>query len=167
MAGPRAGATTHADAVWPRQLLLSRAFASQASCYVILASGMRAPDDVPEEFRELGGINQLGDSYYIDPRGEVVAGPAQGETILTARGSLEEVLIAKAATDGGGHYSRPDIFQLHINRQPLNRVSDQVASDVSSSAAHSNGVSGSAGDDGNKSPTAAHAGMKEWSHDDQ
>jgi len=32
------------------------------------------------------------------------------------------VLAAKAAADVGGHYSRPDIFQLHVNRKPLERV---------------------------------------------
>ncbi|MFQ5896676.1 MAG: carbon-nitrogen hydrolase family protein [Candidatus Methylomirabilia bacterium] len=108
--------------LWPRQLLLSRTFASQAACYVVLAAGVRLPDDTPERYRELATFYHTGDSYIIDPRGEIMAGPAQGETILTARGSLEAVLAAKAGCDVGGHYSRPDIFQLHVSGRPLERV---------------------------------------------
>lgn len=113
--------------VWPRQLLLSRAFASQAGCYVILAGGLRTPEDVSEEFRALSAYNHTGDSCIIDPCGEVIAGPAEGEAILTARGSLEQVLMAKAAADGAGHYARPDVFQLTINRAPLEPLVERGA----------------------------------------
>jgi predicted amidohydrolase len=98
--------------LWSRQLLLSRAFASQAGCYVILAAGVRREQDTPERYRSLVGHHETGDSCIIDPRGEVVAGPAQGETILTAEGSLENVRAAKAACDIAGHYSRPDVLRL-------------------------------------------------------
>jgi len=108
--------------LWPRQLLLSRAFASQASCYVIGVGGMRSHDDTPERYRPLSTIEYSGDSTIIDPRGEIIAGPAQGETILIAEGSREAVLAAKAACDIGGHYSRPDLFQLAINRNPQTRL---------------------------------------------
>ena len=109
-------------ALWTRQLLLSRAFASQAGCYVVAAAGMRLREDVPERYRDLFRTNHTGDSYIIDPRGEVIAGPAKGEMILTARCSLEAVYAAKASSDVGGHYSRPDIFQLHVNMQPREGV---------------------------------------------
>ncbi len=109
------------DPMWSRQLLLSRAFASQAAAYVILAGGMLDAGDVPPEYRELAS-RYRGDSYIIDPRGEVIAGPAKGEEILIAEGSLENVLAAKSAFDVGGHYSRPDIFSLRVNRKPYQRV---------------------------------------------
>jgi predicted amidohydrolase len=108
--------------LWPRQLLLSRAFASQAGCYVILVGGMRRVEDTPERYRELSHFYHSGDSYIIDPRGEIVAGPAADETILTARGSLEAVLQAKAVCDIGGHYSRPDVLQLLVNRDSPERA---------------------------------------------
>jgi predicted amidohydrolase len=115
--------------IWPRQLLLSRAFASQAGCYVIAAGGLSSLDHVPERYHDLDLRNYTGDSYIVDPRGEVIAGPATGETILTTQGSTEEVLAAKAACDVGGHYSRPDILQLFVNGRPLERVIESDRSD--------------------------------------
>ena len=107
--------------VWSRQLLLSRAFASQAAAYVILAAGLIIPEDLPEPYRGWAYPNS-GDSCIIDPRGEVIAGPVEGETILITEGSMEHVRAAKAACDIAGHYSRPDIFQLRVNRSPRRRV---------------------------------------------
>jgi nitrilase len=111
------------EQAYTKQLLLSRAFASQAGAYVISVGGLLAPDSMPERYRELGRSYELtGDSVIIDPRGEIIAGPAQGETILFARCSHEAVLAAKSANDAGGHYSRPDIFQLRVNDGVLPRV---------------------------------------------
>ena len=110
--------------VWSRQLLLSRAFASHAGAYVILAAGLIDVDALPEPYRERGYAN-TGDSCIIDPRGEVIAGPAEGETILVADGSSEDVLAAKTASDPAGHYSRPDIFRLEVDRSPRNALVDR------------------------------------------
>ena len=115
--------------IWPRQLLQSRAFASQAGCYVIASGGLSSLDHVPECYHDLDLRDYPGDSYIIDPRGEVIAGPAKGETILTAQGSIEEVLAAKAACDVGGHYSRPDVLQLLVHGRPLERVIESARSD--------------------------------------
>jgi len=128
-----------------RQLLLSRAYAAQAGSYVIAAAGVRMNADTPERYKDLSTFEHTGDSFIIDPRGEIIAGPAQGETILIAEGSLEVVLAAKAAADLGGHYSRPDIFQLSIDRRPRRRITlqDSVAIE-SHSTAESSAAVGSA-----------------------
>lgn len=100
---------------WARQLLLSRAFASQAAAYVVCAAGLRLLSHIPERWKALGAWEHRGQSAIIDPRGEVVAGPLEGEGILYAEGSLDVVRAAKAACDIAGHYARPDVFRLIVD----------------------------------------------------
>ncbi len=111
-------------------LLLSRAFAVQGSCYVIAVCNLLSPEDVPEPYRDLvrerSNGNGEGSSYIIAPGGEVIASaPAEKETILMASVSLEAVIQSRAVIDVGGHYSRPDILQLQVNRDPLDPVVDR------------------------------------------
>lgn len=107
------------DPVWSRQILLSRAFASQAGAYVIAPAGLRLTEHVPERFRALSAFEHTGQSAIIDPRGEIIAGPADGETILLAKADLEEVRKAKSACDPAGHYSRPDLFEVRLEGETL------------------------------------------------
>jgi nitrilase len=107
-----------------RQLVLSRAFASQAASYVIAVGGVRTLEHTPEQYRELSISEYTGDSFIIDPRGEVIAQAGKGETILIAEGSREVILAAKAMFDIAGHYSRPDLLKMSINREPPTRVSE-------------------------------------------
>ncbi len=108
--------------LWPRQTLLSRAFASQAGAYVILTAALNRKADYPAEFREVMLFEHDGGSCIIDPRGEIIAGPVRGEeTIVTAPASLDLVRSVKAVVDIGGHYSRPDVFRLTVN-QPVTEV---------------------------------------------
>jgi predicted amidohydrolase len=112
-----------------RQLLLARAFASQAAAYVVLVGGVLRPEDVPDDdMREaIASMASLtGDSAIIDPRGEILAGPGVDEEILYAEGSLDEVRSAKALCDVAGHYSRPDVLRLTVNRTPARRAVEEV-----------------------------------------
>jgi nitrilase len=116
--------------------LLSRAFAAQSAAYVIAVGGLRRSEDIPAEYAELAGIwPTTGDSCIIDPRGEIIAGPAIGESILLADVSLDLVREVKAACDVAGHYSRPDIFKLAVDRKPVRRVSEMRPSTDSGEAA--------------------------------
>lgn len=100
---------------WARQHLLSRAFASQAAAYVICAAGLRLAKHIPDRWKPLGVWEHTGQSVIIDPRGEIIAGPIDGEGMLYADGSLDIVRAAKAACDIAGHYARPDIFRLLVD----------------------------------------------------
>ena len=105
--------------VWARQLLLSRAFASQAGAYVICAAGLRLHQHTPERYRSLGSFEHNGMSCIIDPWGEVVAGPLEGEGVLTAEADPNRIFQAKIACDPAGHYSRPDLFSVSMNGETL------------------------------------------------
>jgi predicted amidohydrolase len=115
------------DYCWARQHLLSRAFASQAAAYVICVAGLRLEKHIPERWKPLGVWEHTGQSAIIDPRGEIIAGPIDGEGILYADGSLDIVRAAKAACDIAGHYARPDIFRLLVDDRP--RPAAEFASD--------------------------------------
>lgn len=105
-------------AMWPRQILLSRAFASQAGSYVICAAGINRKIDHPEKYRDFMIPEQDGGSCIIDPRGEIIAGPVKGdETIVVAEGSMDLIRSVKSVIDIGGHYSRPDVFEFKVKSQ--------------------------------------------------
>jgi nitrilase len=115
--------------------LMSRAFAAQGACYAIETCALLRPEDVTEEFQEDlktvadlwgdGDLNTYGCAKIINPRGHVIAeAPIGEESIVTASASLEKVRNSKGFIDVGGHYSRPDVFRLLVNRRPLHRVED-------------------------------------------
>ncbi|MFQ5381486.1 MAG: carbon-nitrogen hydrolase family protein [Dehalococcoidia bacterium] len=118
-------------AAWPNMSgsgseLLSRAFAYQAGCYVLCAGGLLAPDSIPEELADLPADtldSLIGESRIIDPWGRVIASAEDSqEQILTATVSLEAVRRRKSMSDIGGHYSRPDVFRLEVDRTPHRRI---------------------------------------------
>ncbi|MFO7628776.1 MAG: carbon-nitrogen hydrolase family protein [Prochlorococcaceae cyanobacterium] len=104
--------------------------AREGGCWVVGSGvafrGADIPDSVPgkSELYPNGEewINP-GDSVVIEPGGKIVAGPMRRELgILFAEIDLERVGAAQRSLDVVGHYSRPDIFNLHVNSNPLKPV---------------------------------------------
>ncbi len=124
------GTQVHVSA-WPavnevsKGEILSRAFAVQAGCYVIAAGAIRIHDDVPEKYHSLheSGVQHVGGSCIVDPNGQLVASGEDGvESIVSHTISLQAVSAAKMGRDVGGHYSRPDVFDLRVDRRKNPRV---------------------------------------------
>ena len=128
-------------AAWPgqntgtsRHLFLSQAFASQAGAYVIDAGALLSKSILGDAYDEfVNGIperlvdslaNYPGESCIIGPRGDVIAGPAEGRAILVADCTSEDIYSAKALCDVAGHYSRPDIFTVYLDRTPYRNQTD-------------------------------------------
>ncbi len=104
--------------------------AREGCCWVVGCGNLMQGHDIPDD---LPGRDQLypdqdewinpGDSVVIAPGGEIVAGPMRQQPgILYHDIDPAKVGIARRAFDVAGHYSRPDIFQLHVNTQPQSSV---------------------------------------------
>jgi nitrilase len=78
-----------------------------------------------------------GDSAIVDPRGEIIAGPARmTEEILYAEIDPQQARGARWMLDVAGHYARPDVFRLTVHRAPRPIIDSAPG-----------GVAGAAGDD--------------------
>ena len=59
----------------------------------------------------------------MGPLGQLLAGPKYGEEcVLVADLDRAELVRAKFDFDVVGHYSRPDVFRLEVNEQPMKSV---------------------------------------------
>jgi nitrilase len=64
-----------------------------------------------------------GGSVIYGPQGELVAGPLwDREGVLVAELDLAAIPRAKFDFDVTGHYARPDVFTLHVDREPKHPV---------------------------------------------
>jgi nitrilase len=124
-----AGEQVHA-AVWPSAtetfLLACRAMAFEGRLYVVAAASYLAKSMLPAGFplrAEMESFAEevcVGGSAVIGPDGRFLAGPVYGcETIVYADIDLNQLVGEKQLLDVAGHYSRPDVFSLHVNRRPL------------------------------------------------
>jgi nitrilase len=108
--------------------------AREGGCWVVgCGMAFRAsdiPDDVPGKSELYPNADEWinpGDSVVIEPGGTIAAGPMRRELgILYADINLERIGIARRSLDVVGHYSRSDIFRLHVNTSALKPVDFQA-----------------------------------------
>jgi nitrilase len=108
------------------RLASMRHIAKEAGCWVIgTATALQGSDlsaDFPERDRLYPPDEWIndGDAVVVNPAGAVTAGPLHREKgILYAEIDVEAARRARRSLDVCGHYSRPDIFSLSVNRKPL------------------------------------------------
>jgi nitrilase len=102
----------------------------EGGCWVLGSGcafqGHHIPEAVPGKAELYPNADEwinAGDSVVVAPGGKIVAGPLHNELgILYADIDLERIGLARRSLDVVGHYSRPDLFQLHVNTGPLRPV---------------------------------------------
>jgi nitrilase len=103
-----------------------RHIAAEGRCWVLgngcAMRGRDIPADFPhrkEIFPDLDSWYNPGDSVIVSPRGKIVAGPLhEKHGILYADCDPGAAVAAKRTLDVAGHYGRPDIFRLEVDRAP-------------------------------------------------
>jgi aliphatic nitrilase len=114
---------TSGDPLRNRVAIDSQAFAQMSKAFVISACGTVDERMIemlaigPEGEKFLRSPDCCGGSLIVDPMSRVVAWPLGAEEgILYADCDLEVAIQMKLRHDFAGHYTRPDIFQFHVNR---------------------------------------------------
>ncbi len=111
-------------------LATMRHIAAEGRCWVLGAgSALRAADmplDLPERDRLYPDPDEWvnpGDSVVVAPGGRVVAGPLHAEYgVVWADVDAALADAAHYTLDAAGHYARPDVFRLDVDRRPRPQV---------------------------------------------
>lgn len=116
-------------AVWPgnttNTIDVTRHIAKENRMYVLSVSGLMRAQDIgaatpyhAEIINSAGTILGDGGSCIAAPDGSWVIEPlGPEETVMTATINMNEVRKERQNFDPSGHYSRPDVFDLSVNRQ--------------------------------------------------
>jgi len=104
--------------------------AREGKCWVLCCGVALERKDLPEDLPDLDRLYpedeqwiNPGGSLVISPSGEIVAGPLfkeKGYIILDI--DVELASSSKRALDVAGHYSRPDIFTLEVDKSRQSSV---------------------------------------------
>jgi nitrilase len=123
------GEQIHVAPTWDRGepwISSMRHIAKEGRCFVLGACQAFHVDDVPDDLAfkseylgDLDGWINPGLSLIVDPDGKIVAGPLDGEEgILYADVDPDQLIGPRWQLDTAGHYARPDVFELHVRREP-------------------------------------------------
>jgi predicted amidohydrolase len=116
-------------AAWPHcnetYQLCSRHYAFEGRAFVLVAATYLTKAMIPADFElasDLEGAPEVllnGGSAVIGPDAAYLVEPQRGrEVLVTAELDLDRIAEEKLTLDTGGHYARPDVFEVRVNRTP-------------------------------------------------
>jgi predicted amidohydrolase len=120
------GETIHV-AAWPQATefhqLASRHYAFEGRCFVLVAASYLEKTMVPGDYELMAELRAApdvilnGGSAVIGPDGKYVIEPVYGkEALVVAEIDVDRAYAENLTLDVAGHYSRPDVFELSVNR---------------------------------------------------
>jgi nitrilase len=116
-------------AIWPGSLRntedITRFIAREGRCYVVSVAGLMRRSDIPDTVPHASLLREAADEVMADggsciasPTGEWLLAPETGaEALRVAELDHRLVLEERQNLDVAGHYSRPDVMQLRVNRR--------------------------------------------------
>ena len=141
MAMYHAGEAMHV-AAWPTvrevHALASRHYAFEGRCFVLAAGTVQHRDDLLDGLARTGGDAdaralilgmpdrqlQFGGSMIVAPDAAILAQAGDGPDVIPADLDLTAIGRGLAALDSDGHYARPDVFDLRVDRCARTGVSE-------------------------------------------
>lgn len=106
-----------------------RHIAMEGRCFVLSANQYVTKDMYPKDlacYEELASspeVMSVGGSAIVGPLGEYVAEPVFGkEDIITAELDMKQIACSQFDFDPVGHYARPDVFKLLVNKKKQTSV---------------------------------------------
>lgn len=106
--------------VWQSSM---RHIAREGGCWVLTTATALETKDMPDDFPERDTVFpkeewiNSGGAMVVAPSGTIIEGPLmERKGILYAEIDTEASQKARRSLDVAGHYSRPDIFSLEVNR---------------------------------------------------
>ena len=136
-----AGEAVHISAwptVRPMYRIASQHYAFEGRCFVLAAGTIQHRADLLDGLDRVGGDRdardlilgiadrqlQAGGSCIIAPDGSILAETGADADLLIADLDLNAIGHGLVSLDSDGHYSRPDVFELRIDRRPKLGVAD-------------------------------------------
>jgi aliphatic nitrilase len=105
----------------------ARSYAFEAQAFVINVTSVLTEASLAALEPELRDQLKVGGGYsgILTPRGDWLAGPQlEGEALLYAELDFARIDAIKSIVDSAGHYARPDVVQLKLNRKPQSPLDD-------------------------------------------